>query len=92
MSSVNSAIFDTVYPRRADDLVNMYKEINGIIMRFYNDNPICADFPRASSDLTEHALLSSLLAFAISVITNKISTQILYRHFHQEESGTIWRL
>ena len=92
MSSKNSAIFDTFYPHSADDLVNMYKEINGITLRFYNNNPICADFPCAASDPTEHALLSGLLAFAISVITNKISTQILYRHFHQEESGVVWRL
>ena len=84
MSSVNSAVFDTVYPRSADDLVNMHKEINGITMRFFNNNPICADFPCAASDPTEHALLSGLLAFSISVITNKISTQILYRRFHQE--------
>ena len=74
MSSKNSAIFDTVYPRSADDLVNMPKEINGIIMRFYNGNPICADFWRASSDPIEQALSSGLLAFAISVITNKILT------------------
>lgn len=92
MSSKNSTIFDTFYPHSADDLVNMHKEINGIAMRFYNNNPICADFPCAASDPTEHALTSGLLASAISVITNKISTQILYRHFHQEESGVVWRL
>lgn len=35
MSSKNSAFFDTVNLHTADDLVNMRKEINGIVMRFY---------------------------------------------------------
>lgn len=35
MSSKNSAFFDTVYLHTADGLVNMRKEINGTVMRFY---------------------------------------------------------
>ena len=89
MSSKNSAIFDTVYPRDADNLVNMHKEINGITMRFYNNNPICADFPCVASDPTEHALSSGLLVFAISVITNKISTQIYIGIFTRNNLGLL---